>query len=282
MKNELAKVEFHNQEIIATIINGVPHVAMKPICENMGLNWDSQFRKIKRNIVLSSVIAMMATTGSDGKKYKMLMMPLDYLNGWLFNIDVTRVKHEIKDKVLEYQRECFKVLSEHFNPHGHIAHQPETLTPAQQRHIQTRVSYLVNKQVGTKFSSLWGQIKDKFKVGTYKDIPAARYPELCQFLNCEPEADHELDGEQVFLNDLRSYEGISLKKVLTSPKRERLFVVIEDGKLAQVKNLEGYSVVDAEGYRTVNKNMHTLQEQLKWLEGERGEDVFEREISSLH
>ena len=49
MKNELAKVEFHNQEIIATIINGVPHVAMKPICENIGLQWQAQFNKIKRN-----------------------------------------------------------------------------------------------------------------------------------------------------------------------------------------------------------------------------------------
>lgn len=64
-----------------------------------------------------------------------------------------------------------------------------SLTPAQQRHIQNRVSELA-RAPGNSFASVWRSIKDQFKVGTYKDIPAEQYPVLCRFLLCKP-----LEGE---------------------------------------------------------------------------------------
>lgn len=57
---------------------------------------------------------MMTVVAEDGKKREMTCLPLDMLNGWLFGIDANRVKPEIKDKVIAYQRECFKVLADHF------------------------------------------------------------------------------------------------------------------------------------------------------------------------
>jgi len=66
---------------------------------------------------------------------------------------------------------------------------PPTLTPPQQNHIQKRVKQLVAQQIGSSYSSMWGSIKDKFHVGTYKDIEADKYPELCEFLRCEPIAE---------------------------------------------------------------------------------------------
>jgi len=64
------------------------------------------------------------------------------------------------------------------------------LTPRQQRHIQGVVKKLVNTQVGSTYSVVWGSIKKEFDVGTYKDIPEAKYQDLCGFLKCEP-----LEGE---------------------------------------------------------------------------------------
>lgn len=63
---------------------------------------------------------------------------------------------------------------------------PKTITPAMQRQVQKAISHLVKTQVGTTYSGLYGQIKDKFGVGTYKDVPFKQYGELCAFLNIEP------------------------------------------------------------------------------------------------
>ncbi len=64
------------------------------------------------------------------------------------------------------------------------------LTPRQQRHIQGVVKKLVNTQVGSTYAIVWGSVKKEFDVGTYKDIPEAKYQDLCTFLKCEP-----LEGE---------------------------------------------------------------------------------------
>ena len=45
--------------------DGVQYVAMKPICENIGLDWDGQRKRIDRKEVLKSVTVMMTATGID-------------------------------------------------------------------------------------------------------------------------------------------------------------------------------------------------------------------------
>lgn len=87
---------------------------MKPICENIGLQWEAQLKRIQRNAILNTAMSMMDTP-SNGGKQKTACLPLDYLNGWLFGVDAKRVKPEIRERLLTYQRECFRVLNNHFN-----------------------------------------------------------------------------------------------------------------------------------------------------------------------
>lgn len=93
--NQVQHISFHGQTVPVFTQNNQHYVAMKPICENIGLEWGSQFNKIKRHPVISSTIFMMKTVGTDGKSREMLCLPLDYLNGWLFGVDVS---HELLDK----------------------------------------------------------------------------------------------------------------------------------------------------------------------------------------
>ncbi|MFO7681152.1 MAG: phage antirepressor N-terminal domain-containing protein [Chloroflexota bacterium] len=37
--------------------------------------------------------------------------PLDYLNGWLCKMDASRVRPNIKEPLLRYQRECYRILA---------------------------------------------------------------------------------------------------------------------------------------------------------------------------
>jgi hypothetical protein len=44
----------------------------------------------------------------------MLCLPLKYLNGWLFGVNASRVKPELRERVIQYQRECYDILAQAF------------------------------------------------------------------------------------------------------------------------------------------------------------------------
>lgn len=77
---------------------------------------------------------------------------------------------------------------EAFNAMERILH-PDTLTEGQKGHIVRSVKDVVAK-TGKHFQTVYHGINEAFGVATYKDIPAARYPELCRHLGVAP-----LEGE---------------------------------------------------------------------------------------
>jgi hypothetical protein len=108
----IANVNFHGHPLtVITGPNGEHLVAMKPICEAIGLQWEAQRKRIQRHDVLKSVASVMEATAADGKRYEYTCLPLDYLNGWLFGVESSRVKPEIRERLIQYQRECFAVLA---------------------------------------------------------------------------------------------------------------------------------------------------------------------------
>lgn len=108
MTTQISTIKFHNQTLLTLEQDNIQYVAMRPICENIGLTWSSQFDRISRDEVLKSVVLMIRTTGSDGKNYQMLCLPIQYLNGWLFGIDVKRVKPEIREKLITIKKNAIK------------------------------------------------------------------------------------------------------------------------------------------------------------------------------
>jgi len=117
MKNEI--VEFYGQQLItAKSDDGVEYVAMKPLCENLGLDWSAQRQRIVRDEVLNSSMVIITTQlENDTQGRQHLFIPLEYLNGWLFGVDVSRLKDEaVKEKIIVYKRECYKVLHNHWQP----------------------------------------------------------------------------------------------------------------------------------------------------------------------
>lgn len=113
--NHLITVSFHRQQMIVLENSGKRWVALKLISDALGLTWGSQFNRLKRDPVLSTCIFMMKTQiPGDDQTRDVLFLDLDYLNGWLFGIDAGRVKEELRPRVIEYQRECYKALAEYF------------------------------------------------------------------------------------------------------------------------------------------------------------------------
>nr|WP_309576806.1 phage antirepressor N-terminal domain-containing protein [Moraxella osloensis] len=108
-------IVFNNQILTTFEKDGVRYVAIKPICENIGIDWESQRQRIKRDDILSKVACMIKATGLDGKIYEMLSLPIQFLNGWLFGVDSKRVKtDEAKKNLMAYKLECYQVLHDYW------------------------------------------------------------------------------------------------------------------------------------------------------------------------
>ena len=96
-----------------TTDNGI-FVPVKPICEAIGIDFNSQRNKSAEEEILSSTVAIIATVGADGKEREMVCLPLQYVYGWLFTINPGKVAPEVREVVSTYRRECYDALYRHF------------------------------------------------------------------------------------------------------------------------------------------------------------------------
>ena len=108
MPTEILFVNFNSNPIMTVTDNqtGIVYIPCKPICEAIGVDWDSQRQKIKQDEVLNSTAVEITVVANDGKQREMTCLPLDYINGWLFKLNPSKVAPEVKDRVIMYQREC--------------------------------------------------------------------------------------------------------------------------------------------------------------------------------
>lgn len=187
--NQVQNISFNGQTVPVFTQNNQHYVAMKPICENIGLDWKAQYDRIKRHAVLSEGMVMM-TTPSKGGEQQTICLPLDYLNGWLFGVESNRVKPQIRESLLQYQRECFRVLNEHFN--SRVGHPkptralPDGLTGEQIEAVKKLHNALTKsapKEAQARIAiTLWSAVKSKFGC-SYKEVPAEQFPEVLSVMS---------------------------------------------------------------------------------------------------
>lgn len=96
------------------------YVAIRPICDAIGVSFEPQFTRLKEDPILGSTITLSVMVGADGKNRKMQTIPLRYVFGWLFKIDSRNVKPEIQESILRYQRECYDILFDSFTSRAKI------------------------------------------------------------------------------------------------------------------------------------------------------------------
>jgi len=118
---EQKKVVFYDDEITAVLVQigdeEKVYVPIKPVCDFLGVSWSGQRRRINRDAVLSEEIRSVNVTFTEPSRTRqisMICLPLDYISGFLFGINAARTKPEIKDKLIRYQRECYRILADAF------------------------------------------------------------------------------------------------------------------------------------------------------------------------
>jgi hypothetical protein len=122
---EEKKVDVYGDEVPAVLVqmdeSGQPvvYVPVRSICDYLGVAWSAQRLRINRDPVLSETTERVIVTITDSRQTmgrEMLCLPLEYLNGWLFGINANRVKSDIRERLIRYQRDCYRILAEAFVP----------------------------------------------------------------------------------------------------------------------------------------------------------------------
>lgn len=188
--NQVQNVSFYGQTIPVFAQNNRYYVAMKPICENIGLDWRAQRKRIIRHDVMAEGVVMM-TTPSSGGEQQTLCLPLDYLNGWLFGVEASRVKPEIRESLLRYQRECFRVLNEYFNPKAEQPKPTEALPPkasakkstvSERAALRAAVVMAVNKGSLT-YADVYRMLHQRFGVESIDELSTGQLPEALHYVH---------------------------------------------------------------------------------------------------
>lgn len=116
---EQDSVPFYGRTLVAVRLHdGRICVVLRWICEGLNLNVQAQLRRILRQTALTDGLVSVRVQ-TEGGPQVMPALTLDVLPGWLFGIDENRVKPETRPDVIVFQRECVKVLAQHFASKQH-------------------------------------------------------------------------------------------------------------------------------------------------------------------
>lgn len=110
---DVKQITYRNINLVGFLQqSGDTMIALRPIVEAIGLDTGTQVRKVQSDPKFSC--SHMTTTGSDGKQYKMLCIPLKQVRMYLASINTKKVKAEVAPVLLEYQMTCADILEAHF------------------------------------------------------------------------------------------------------------------------------------------------------------------------
>lgn len=169
---------FHDQHIITAMAAGVAYVAMKPIVENIGLDWASQFVKLNRQREKFNCCDITMVAG-DSKLRQLLCIPLKKLNGWLFSINPAKVRNDIRDRLVRYQEECFTALHDYWTK-GAAIRQPET-TVDDRTPLRGIVNRIMGKY-GMTYQAVYKLVHKEFGVKHIDELSPKQTAEAVEYL----------------------------------------------------------------------------------------------------
>ena len=169
---------FHGQQIITAMVAGVAYVAMKPIVENIGLDWKSQHAKLVSQSEKFNYGDITMVAG-DMKKRLMGCIPLKKLNGWLFSINPAKVRDDIRDRLVRYQEECFTVLHDYWTKGAAIRKSETTVDD------RTPLRGIVNRimgKYGMTYQAVYKLVHKEFGVKHIDELSPKQTAEAVEYL----------------------------------------------------------------------------------------------------
>lgn len=102
-------LDFNGTNINFLAKDGQYWVAVKPICEVLGIDFNRQFKNLKEDEILSLVLALQPIPDKRNRPQETLCLPEKYVYGWIFSINAQ------SEQLKQYKKECYDVLYNHFH-----------------------------------------------------------------------------------------------------------------------------------------------------------------------
>lgn len=263
-------VPFHGANLCIVNRDGNPYVPMKPIIEDMGLDWASQFTKLKKRFSKGIVEI---TIPSKGGEQSMICLAMHKLTGWLYSIMPNKVKPEIRDKVIKYQEECDDVLYEYWTT-GEVKKKHKS-TVQERNPLKNAVNLLVSKK-GIMYPEAYSLVHQKFNVSSIEELTADQIPDAVEYIH-----KFVLEGEYIPKQEENIlFEPNQNSITVTIPKEGRWLVSYKGGK-QQVVSVDGHNVVSVEYIQKLQRDSNALIELLQnfrlrtqVMQGEKSGDIL--------
>lgn len=172
-------VPFHNAELFLVEHNGQPYTPLRQIVQGMGLDWASQFTKIKQKFASCVVEITMQILGDDQARSH-TCIPVRKLPAWLYSVNPNKVKPELRETVIMYQEECDDVLWDYWTKG--IAVNPRS-TKEEREPLTNAVNLLVAKTKHLNYSDAYKLVHQRFNVKHIDEIPYDEIPVAVEYVH---------------------------------------------------------------------------------------------------
>lgn len=117
-------VTFQGDELAAVQReDGTIYALFARLCANLGLNQQAQARRVQRHSVLREGLTVL-TVATEGGPQTAQFLRLDLLPLWLAGVQAERVRQEVREKLVRYQRDAAQVLWQAFRQQILVEHPP--------------------------------------------------------------------------------------------------------------------------------------------------------------
>lgn len=169
---ELTQIPFHDTTIYTTA-DGT-YVALRPVCEALGLDVHSQRHRLQRQPWTCEVI-MTSQMPGDNQSREMTFIDRRTFTMWLATIDTGRVKNErTRELVRTYQCEAADALDQYF--HEGIAINPRAVGAPYDVETQARVLDILKNVISKDYLEAKARIVAARVMGDTPEIEAGAHP----------------------------------------------------------------------------------------------------------
>ncbi|HEX8682682.1 MAG TPA: phage antirepressor N-terminal domain-containing protein [Ardenticatenaceae bacterium] len=110
------QILFYGDQIVAVQMEeGSVFVPIRQMCELLGIGYQGQIDRIRRDAVLQKYEAEVLVANPEGGGAQATnCLALKYVPGWLFGITASRVREEVREKLILYQEQVYDIIWQAF------------------------------------------------------------------------------------------------------------------------------------------------------------------------
>jgi hypothetical protein len=114
--SDIQRIDFHGHDLysLRDEQTGKEYVLPKRFTEILQLSWQGQLAKLTQNLLFKQGIKKIFIPSVSGAQ-ETVLLELELLHAWLLSISPARVKEELRNTLLLYQRECAHALHEYWS-----------------------------------------------------------------------------------------------------------------------------------------------------------------------